>query len=343
MKRKAMLAAMLLTAIVVAVSATGSQEGASDTAASFPEKEIRVVVPYSPGGASDKTARKFASVADGNDRLPEPIVVTNIPGAGANNGLQAVATAQPDGYTVLLHHNVFITMELLGQMPESIEWDKGFEPIAQVLETPLTIAVLADSRWETLEDLFDEIEANPGEIKVAFPGVGSPQSFGFQALLREYEQETGRKLEIHPIYLEGGAAVKTAHLGGVVDVVPGITMDTVPEHKAGTYRILAVASESRLPALPEVPTIREAGYPMPVSAGGMSLRMSLWAPAGTPAEITGFLGDLAQEIVATGEWEEFAESLAAVVVYRNPEQLGDVFQTDSDVLEPVVPIIRAAQ
>lgn len=334
---------VLLFAIVgfmlpATVFAAGSREEGE-----FPQREIRLIVPYSAGGASDQTARQIAAIVDREGLLDEPIVVTNMPGAGTARGLREVANANPDGHTLLLHHNVFITMELLGLLDEEITWDVGFAPVAQVLETPLTIAVLDDSPWQTMDDLVQDIQANPGEISLGFPGVGSPQSFGFHALLNAYEEERGTELDVHAVYFEGGAEIRSAHFAGEIDVVPGISMDTVPDAQAGEYRILAVGTEDRLPSLPEVPTIEEAGLPMPVNAGGQSLRMSVWAPAGTPDAVINQLSGLLEQVVATDDWKKFADDVAGIPRFRGPEGLREVFQSDEDALRPVVEVLRAQE
>lgn len=311
---------------------------AAKDAAAFPTKEIRLIVPYGPGGASDRTARMIASIAQKNDLIKQPIVVTNIAGAATKQGLGTVAKAEPDGYTLLLHHNAFITAGVLGQLEPELQWQTGFRPVAQVLETPLTLAVLEKSRWKTVKDLFDEIGAQPGKVKFGFPGVNAPQSFAFQAVLSEMSR-AGTRLRVHPVYLEGGAAVKTAHLGGTVDVVPGITMDTVPEAKAGVYRILAVVADKRLQALPDVPTLAEAGYPTPPNGAG-ALRMIVWAPKGTPDPIVARLQGLLDQVYKSKEWVEFAQQMSAVAVFRTPAEVSKVFAVDEKVAQEALPAIQ---
>lgn len=327
-----LVAMILVCGAVMAQGATGKE--------AFPNREIRFIVPYSAGGASDRTARQLAFLVDKLKLLDYPIVVTNIPGAGTMEALNEVVRSEPDGHTLLLHHNVFITQELLGTIDDRLTWHEGFEPVAQVLETPLTIAVLKESRWEKLADLFTEIEENPGEIKFGIPGVATPQSFGLQALLYAYKQKTGIELKIHPVYYEGGAATRTALLQGEIDVTPGISMDTVPDAKSGLCRILAVGTNIRIPSLPDVPTIEEEGFPMPLDAGGQSLRMAVWAPKGTSVEIISTLSELLKHIVETDEWRDYANSIAAIPIFRNSQELRRVFQSDAEALRPVVSLIK---
>ena len=328
-------------AIVLSLIGTGTAlaQGSTDAARAFPTKEIRLVVPYGPGGASDKTARMIAAIAQKNDLIKQPIVVTNVAGAATKSGLGMVAKGEADGYTLLLHHNAFITAGVLGQLEPELTWQKGFRPIAQLLETPLTIAVLDKSRWKTTKDLFDEIAAQPGKIKFGFPGVNAPQSFAFQAVLGEMSK-AGKKLRVHPVYFEGGAAIKTAHLGGVIDIVAGITMDTVPEAKAGVYRLLAVVADKRLEALPDVPTLAEAGYPTPPNGSG-ALRMIVWAPTNTPDAIVAGLQVILEKVFKSKEWVEFAQQMSAVAVYRTPDEVAKVFTMDEKIALEALPAIRA--
>lgn len=328
----------LAVPLLLTASATAFAQTANVAAQAFPAKEIRLVVPYGPGGASDRTARMIASIVQKNDLLKQPIVVTNIAGAATKSGLATVTKADADGHTLLLHHNAFITAAALGQLEPELTWGGGFRPVAQVLETPLTIAVLEKSRWKTAKDLFDEIAAQPAKVKFGFPGINAPQSFAFQAVLGEMSK-AGKRLRVHPVYLEGGAAVKTASLGGVVDVVPGITMDTVPEAKAGVYRILSVVADKRLEALPDVPTLAEAGYPMPPNGSG-ALRMIVWAPKGTPDAIVTRLQGVLEQVFKSKEWSEFAKQMSAVAVYRTPAEVARVFAVDEKIALEALPAIQ---
>lgn len=325
--------------ITLAALAGGAATAQAQPAAqAFPTKELRLIVPYGPGGASDKAARMIASIAQKKELIKQPIVVTNIAGAATKAGLGAVAKADPDGHTLLLHHNAFITAGALGQLEPELTWQKGFRPVSQLLETPLTLAVLEKSRWKTTKELFDEIAQHPGKIKFGFPGINAPQSFAFHGVMSEMAK-TGKKLRVHPIYLEGGAAVKTAHLGGVIDVVPGITMDTVPEAKAGVYRILAVVAEKRIESLPDVPTLAEAGYPAPPNGAG-ALRMIVWAPKSTPDAVINRLNAILEQVYKTKEWSEFAQQMSAVPVYRKADEVVKVFTSDEKIALEALPAIQ---
>lgn len=332
---KRLLLTMLLVIVVISSVFTGGTTERSDV---FPSKEITLIIPYGAGGANDRAARKMAEIAQKHKLIDKPMIVTNISGAATRAGITAVAEANPDGYTLLVHHNAMITASALGQLPKELSWNNAFKPIAQILETPLTFAVLNDSRWRTMKDLFDEIIANPGTIKFGFPGINAPQAFAFQTTLKAMRDE-GIPVEVHPVYFEGGNAVKTAHFSKVVDVVPGITMDTVPEVESGMYRILSVVSNDRLKALPEVPTIEESGYPISKNSDG-ALRMIVWAPKNTPDDILNQLEDLLRKICETQDWKDFLAQNAAVEIFRNAQEVEMVFAADELAAIEVLPSFK---
>ena len=324
--------------LVLSLIFSGCGKEQKDSLADFPEKEINLIIPYGPGGANDRAARMVASIAQEKGFIKKAMIVTNIAGAGTKTGISTVAKADPNGYTLLVHHNALITANLLKQLPEDLKWQNSLRPVAQVLETPLTFAVLQESRWRTIQDLFSEIIANPGSIKFGFPGINAPQSFAFQTVVLGMA-EKGIDLKIHPVYLEGGGAVKTAHFGGTVDVVPGITMDTVPEANGGMYRILSVVSDGRLEMLPDVPTLAEAGYPMSTETNG-ALRMVVWAPKDTPDEIVAKLEEILRKVCETQEWKKFINDNAAVTIFRTAAEVEEVFSTDEEAYIKVLPALK---
>ncbi len=328
-------------AVLMAAMLLSGCKDAKKTEAVFPSKEITLVVPYDAGGANDRAARMLASIAQEKGFIEKPMVVTNISGAATKSGISTVAKADPDGYTLLVHHNAMLTAAALGQLEEELQWDNCLRPVAEILETPLTFAVMQDSRWTTMKDLMDDIEANPGEIKFGFPGINAPQAFSFQNVVNEMKEE-GRDISVHSVFLEGGSAVKTAHYNGTIDVVPGITMDTVSDSKGGTYRILSVVSEKRLDMLPDVPTLKEAGYPMPQQSDG-ALRMIVWAPKETPDQVVGQLESIIRQVCETDEWKSFIDENAAVNVYRNADEVREIFQKDEKAYEQVAPALLESQ
>jgi Uncharacterized protein conserved in bacteria len=283
----------------------------------------------------------ISAIVDQYKFLDVPVIVSNISGAGTKNGIMAVVNANPDGYTLLVHHNAMVTAAALGQLEEKYQWQNGLTPIAQILETPLTFAVLADSKWEKMEDLIDEIVAAPGTVKFGFPGINSPQAFAFQNIIQSMAEQNVN-LDVQYVYYDGGTAVKTALLNGEIDVMPGITMDTVPGTLDGTYRILSVVTENRLEKLPDVPTFAECGYAMPSTTDG-ALRMCVWAPKNTPDSVVKALGDFLKEVYDTDEFQQFIADNSAIAVYRTASEVEKVFTDDAATYNKIAEQLKASQ
>lgn len=329
-KRISLLLAAVLVLSLFSACGAGS---AAQKQASYPEKEITLVIPYDAGGANDRSARMISSISEQKKLTGVSIIVSNISGAGTKNGISSVVNATPDGYTLLVHHNAMVTAAALGQLEEKLQWQNGLRPVAQVLETPLTFAVLAESRWASMQELIDEILANPGQVTFGFPGINSPQAFAFQNIISAFAAQ-GLDLKVHYVYYDGGSAVKTALLNGEIDVMPGITMDTVPGAKDGLYRILSVVTEKRLEALPDVPTFAECGYAMPSTTDG-ALRMCVWAPINTPDSVVAYLEDFLKTVYDTDEWQAFIQENSAIAVFRTAEEVKEVFTADAATYESI--------
>lgn len=335
--KKIVILLLIATLSLSLLAGCGTKSASSEN---FPAKEINLVIPYDAGGANDRSARMIAAINDQYQFVDVPVIVSNISGAGTKNGIMNVVNSNPDGYTLLVHHNAMVTAASLGQLEEKYQWQNGLAPIAQVLETPLTFAVLADSEYKTMNDLIDAIVANPGTIKFGFPGINSPQAFAFQNIIKSMADK-GTNLEVQYVYYDGGTAVKTALLNGEIDVMPGITMDTVPSTLDGTYRILSVVTESRLEALPDVPTFAECGYDMPSTTDG-ALRMCVFAPKGTPDSVVTALGDFLNQVYNTEEWQNFIAENSAIAVYRTASEVEKVFTDDASVYGEIAQQLQAS-
>ena len=330
--KKLVLCLLVLALMLTALAGCGNQSASKED--SYPSKEITLVIPYDAGGANDRSARMISSIAEQQKLTGVSIIVSNIPGAGTKNGISSVVKADPDGYTLLVHHNAMVTAAALGQLEADLQWQNGLRPIAQILETPLTFAVLSESRWATMQDLVNEILEKPGEVKFGFPGINSPQAFAFQNIISAFAEQ-GMTLDVHYVYYEGGSAVKTALLNGEIDVMPGITMDTVPGALDGLYRILSVVTDNRLAALPDVPTFGECGYKMPSTTDG-ALRMCVWAPINTPDKVVEYLENFLQTVYNTKEWQAFIEENSAIAVYRTADEVKEVFTADAETYNAIV-------
>ncbi len=305
--QKSILLCLLLIAIL---AITGCQSGSNndngDTAIEYPEREMRVIVPYDAGGTSDLVARAMADISRKNDLLDQPMLVTNMPGAGTVDGLQEVKGSKPDGYTLLLHHTGFLTGYHLGIVPWTYE---EYEAVAQLAEIPVYVVVHNDAPWDDLEELIDDMKERPGEISVCLPSIGALTHFGYEMMA----QETGA---VGKIVVTGGTGQLTSILGKQTDVAVTSINQFVVEEEAGNVRILAATTADRTENLPHVPTFKEKGIDVEIY-----LRLALWAPKDTPQEVVEILSGVAEEVTKSEEFRDFADAQGLEVIFRDADEL----------------------
>jgi tripartite-type tricarboxylate transporter receptor subunit TctC len=270
--------ALLLACAVLVTGPTRAQPR-------FPERAIRILVPFAPGGIADITAR---AVGEHMARsLGQPVVIDNRPGAGGIVASQAVATAAPDGHTLLLMSNGHaVSVGLFRKLPYDPQ--KDFAPIGTLGFFDLGLFVASGSRFAHLKALLDFARAHPGRLKVGTIAPGSTQHLS----ARLFESVAGIETLVVPY--PGSPAVLVALRAGEIDAAFEIAGPVVPQVQAGAVRALAVSSGERNPALPEVPTAAQAGLP----GYDVASWNALAAPAGTPPEVLAKLGDAVREAVA---------------------------------------------
>ena len=210
--------------------------------AAYPDREIRLIVPYKTGGQSDLTARKLAKIIRDKKLLPQPVVVVNIPGANTSEGLRAAMRADPDGYTLLLHHSAFVTMKALGQI--SMSWH-DFEMIGQALEMSNSLVVNLDSRFRTISEFIEAVKKEPGKYHIAIPGLDGVAHLALlDVLARAGIQD---KVEIMPF--DGACETAAALMGGRVDMRAVPNADMARFVIAGEQRVLLVMGDDKLPGI----------------------------------------------------------------------------------------------
>jgi tripartite-type tricarboxylate transporter receptor subunit TctC len=254
----------------------------------FPDRPITLLVPFGPGGIADLTARAVAEHMAKS--LGQPVVVENKPSAGSIVAGQAVATAKPDGHTLLLMSNGNAVSEgLFKKLP--FDAQKDFAPISTLGYFDVGVFVAGNSRFATLKDVLAHAKANPGKLNVGTIAPGSTQHLSAKL----FETVAGVDLLVVPY--KGSPAVLTALRSGEIDIAFEIVGPMVPQVSAGAVRALGVSSDKRNPALPEVPTVIQAGLP----GYNVASWNALAAPAGTPPEVLATLGKAAREAVASAE------------------------------------------
>lgn len=242
-------------------------------AQTYPERTITIVVPFSAGGPTDTVTRLVAEAMSKD--LGQQVIVENVGGAGGTLGAGRVANAEPDGYTLLLHH---IGMATSATLYRKLAYDtlNAFEYVGLVTEVPMTIVGRKDLEPTDLKGLVDYAKANKDTITVANAGIGAASHLCGMLFM----SAIGTPLVTVPY--KGTGPAMTDLLGGQVDIMCDQTTNTTKQIQGGTIKAYAVTSPQRLDVLPDVPTTIEAGLPQ-VQVG---IWHGIYAPKGTPAEIT---------------------------------------------------------
>jgi tripartite-type tricarboxylate transporter receptor subunit TctC len=295
-----------LTAL--AGSAVGALPGAAFAQTRYPERPISLLVPFAPGGIADLTARAVAEHM--TKSLGQPMVVENKPSAGSIVASQAVATAKPDGYTLLLMSNGnAVSVGLFKKLP--YDTVKDFAPICSLGFFDIGVFVDAKSRFATLKDAVAFAKANPGKLNVGTIAPGSTQHLAAKLF------ETVAGIDALVVPYKGSPAVLTALRAGEIDLAFEILGPMVPQVSAGVIKALAVSSDKRNPALPDVPTAMQAG----VAGYNVASWNALAAPAGTPPDVLDKLGRAAREAVASASVQEKLGRLGVRVQGGTPAEL----------------------
>jgi len=258
-------------------------------AQNYPEKAIRIVVPFSPGGGTDITTRAFAPRL--SSVLGQPVVVDNRPGAGGLIGSTLVAKSPGDGYTLLVASTgpMVITPALRLKMPYEVLRD--FAPITQLITQPIWLVVHPSLPVKTVSEFIALAKARPGELTYGSSGVGN----GTHLAAKIFESITGVNM-VHVPY-KGTAPAVTDLIGGHVQVIFSSISVMLSHIKQGKLRPLAVGSERRMPMLPNVPTMAESG----VKGFDASSWYGFFAPAGTPGPIVARLNSEVSRILQSAE------------------------------------------
>ena len=314
----------LLIAALGAVLLGSSVSHAQD----FPNKPIRIIVPYTAGGSSDYVARTVAAKLQEN--LKNPVVVENKPGGNAQIGCDYVAKSAPDGYTLLLAG--LTTHAAAPALYKKLPYDtiKDFAPITNLIESPLVVVVHPDVRANTLREFVALAKANPGKLNYGSAGVGNTLHLAGEM----FRMATGTDL-VHVPY-KGASQALGDLLGDRIQVMFDLPQTPLANIQAGKLRALAVTGSERLSLLPNVPTTAEAGVP----AFTFGTWIGLVAPAGTPPAIINRLhAEIVKAATQPDVREAFAKMAMLVAPSESPEAFAKKIQAETERLAKV---IRAA-
>jgi tripartite-type tricarboxylate transporter receptor subunit TctC len=274
----------------------------------YPDKPIRAVVPFAAGSATDQIGRAFAEKMAAT--LGQPVVIDNKPGASGMLGADAVAKAPADGYTILIGTNSTnaALKFLMKQLP--YDQEKAFVPVAYLGSVPLMVAVNNEVPAKTLKELVDLSKAKPGQTSVAYASTSQQVSSEMLASM------AGVKFNMVPY--KAGPAAMTDLIGGQVMVFTADFAVTVPQHKAGKIRGLAVTSAKRAAAVPELPTVNEA---LGLKDYELIAYFAVFAPAGTPADVVAKLNNAVNAAAASKDLQDKFANLGFAVEPGTPDDL----------------------
>src|SRR5262245_59000101 len=300
---------------------------ASAAAQSYPNKPIRLMVPFPPGGSTDIVARIVAQKLGA--QLGQSLVIENRGGAGGTLGTAVVAKAPADGY--MLTVGTTSTHVVAPSVYAKLEYDpvKDFTPISLIAVTPYLLVVNPNVKATNLKELVELMKAQPGKLNYASAGVGSTTHLAMEMLNLAAQAKT-----VHVPYNGNGPAA-TALMGGQVEILFGSLPSLLPNAKSGRVRPLAVGTPKRSPSLPDVPTVAESGYP----GFDASLWLAFFAPAGTPRPIVDRLQREIVASVAAPDTREALDKAGAEPISSTPAELAAMIK---DGVGKYAKVVKAA-
>jgi len=303
----ALVAAVLLVPLLAALPAQAQQ---------YPNKPIRIVVPYAAGGTSDILARQIGPKL--TEAWNQPVIVENRAGANGNVGAEFVAKSAPDGYTLLLTDlgGLVISASVYPKLP--FNPSKDFSPVVMVSYSPHVLAVHPDVQVKNVQELVAMAKAHPGKLNFAISGIGgAPQLAGI-----EFAQRTGVNWTYIPY--KCGADAVTAVVAGQAHVLFNGMLATWPSVTGGRLKALAISSAQRVPSAKDTPTVAEQGLPG-FETGSFQ---GLIGAAGTPRDIVTRLNGELVKVLNTADMKERFAKQGTEVRTGTPESLGSWMQTE---------------
>jgi len=306
----------------VALAIAACMLAAAAMAQTYPDRPVKLIVPFPPGGSNDVVARVIG--AQLSERLGQPVVIDNRGGAGGTIGINAAAKSPADGYTLLLVSVGYPMSIALSAMPrESVQW---FVPVASLGTGPSVLVVPAALPVQSVQDLIGLAKRTPGALNAASAGAGS-----FQHLATElFRLRAG--IDIVIVQYKGGGPALTDTIAGQVQMNVGSVVQNLPHVRSGKLKALGIGGSKRIAALPDVPTFAEAGLPNAEASNWWGL----FAPAGTPAPVLGRLQQEVNVILDAPETRKRFEHEGADVLRISAAQFGELVAAETAKWSQVV-------
>jgi tripartite-type tricarboxylate transporter receptor subunit TctC len=309
MKTHLVLASCLLAASLASAATN------TTAAAAWPDRPVKVIVGFTPGGPTDLVARLVAQKL--TEQTGKNFFVENVPGAGGNVGAVKAAQSAPDGYTILVTGGNITNNPFL-YAHSGYDPLKDFDAVSLVAATPVVLAVHPSVPAKTVKELVEWIKANPGKESYASPGTGTPPQLTGALFVHALNLDL-----VHVPFNGGGSAVE-ATVGNHTPISFGAMAPAVPLIKSGDLRALAVTGKERSPALPDVPTMAESGFPEVEGATWTAVAV----PAGTPKEIVAQLHDMIVKSLGEADVKDKLAAMAYAPIGNSPEECAAFFKAE---------------
>lgn len=307
-------------AVVVGIAACA----VTATAQTYPDKPIKMVVPFPAGGGTDNVTRMISNAV--NVKYGWTIVVENKPGAGGNLALETVAKSKPDGYTLVMAQTDNVVLNPLLYKKLNYDPVKDLEPMGMVAKGAQVLVVRADSPYKTLADVVAAAKSKPGHVTFATPGTGTVAHM----VLQLWEGSSG--VDFTHVPYKGVAQALPDLIGGQIDLYMG-TVPTMQNHiEGGKVRALGVTSGQRSTVLKNVPTFAEAG----VKGVELASVWGLMAPTGTPKSIVDKWNSVITELLTQADVKQKITDSGGEIVGGTAKQMGDAYAADRNRLAPLI-------
>lgn len=310
----------LLCSVVLACACCGA------LAQGYPSRPVRMLVGFTPGGTTDVIARIVAQKMSEN--LGRPVVIDNRPGAGANIAAEVAAKSPPDGYTTLaVNPGLAISATAYSKLGYNALRD--LVPVARMADSSHLLIVHPSLPVKSIKDLIALARANPGKLNFSSAGLGNADHFAGELF------KAAAKIDIVHVPYKGGAQAAQDTVAGQVEMYFSGILVGLPLSKAGKVRALGVATRTRSPIAPDIPTIAESGLP----DYEMALWNALFAPAGTPPDIIGRINAEVIKALNAPDVRERLTGVGAVASGTTPAELGSYFKSEVQKFGKVVQAI----
>ena len=309
----------VLAILILAVTGAAAQE-------TFPNRPITIINPFPPGGLADLTGRPLAASME--KVLKQPVVMVNKSGAAGAVGMQSVAVAKPDGYTILITVPAITTLpevdKLFGRTP--VFTRDQFAPLALINADPTIIVVNSELPYRTIKDLLDDAKKRPGEIVFSSSGIYGASHVPMEMLL-----QAAGGLKMRHLPTTGGGPAMTAVLGGHAQLWCSPPAVASPHVKSAKVRALAVTGATRHPHFPEVPTLKELGYDVEYY-----LWIGMFAPKNTPAGPVKALREAIKQGVDDPAFKSAMEKIQTPIAYKDADQFRTWWDAEAVRLAEVI-------